>query len=292
MPNYLVQLPESATYGNLGEGATKMVIFAADAAGARRAAAGRFDGDGNALWSTLAIVTELVAGVDLIDAGDENWSAYARVTGGVAQTLDPIIATANGRSRNQAQGNLGAVRLHLAEGLVINAQGASYAVDDILTFTGGTFSRAATARVTGVTTGNIDTLELVDPGEYTVLPSLTAMVSTNDGSGDDAATVDASQALSNSHEAIMAQMVTELAAFIDLTASIDMSEGGVGARLFTVATVGDDIGDATLEFEVRHNGTAETVLVGAIVDGGIAGAVLTAAIPASPIAPPRILTFK
>ena len=27
MPNFLVELPESQTYSNLGEGATKMVIF-------------------------------------------------------------------------------------------------------------------------------------------------------------------------------------------------------------------------------------------------------------------------
>jgi hypothetical protein len=44
--------------------------------------------------------------------------------------------------------------------------------------------------------------------------------------------------------------------------------------------------------EIRHNGTAETALVGAITDGGIAGAVLTAAIPASPLAPPRVHAFK
>ena len=66
-----------------------MVIFTADAAGARRAAAGRFDGDGNALWNTEASVIELVVGLTLADAGDDGWTLFARVGGGAAQTVDP-----------------------------------------------------------------------------------------------------------------------------------------------------------------------------------------------------------
>ena len=61
MPNYLVTLPEGQTFGNQTEGAKSMVIFAADVAGARRAAEGRLDGDGNAQWATTATVAELVA---------------------------------------------------------------------------------------------------------------------------------------------------------------------------------------------------------------------------------------
>lgn len=293
MPAYLVELPESATYGNLGGAGTKMVVFAADAAGARRGAAGRWDGDGNELWNTVATVTEIVAGLDLVDAGDDGWTLYARISGGAAQTVDPIVVEVDGKTRNQAQGVLGANRLHLAEGLVINAAGASYAADDILTFTGGTFTRAATARVITESTGAILTLELVDPGEYTVLPNLTAMASTNDGSGDDAATVDATAAASNSYEALVAQMVTDLSAAADIAAaSVDLSEGASGARIFTLAEIADDIGDAAVEFEMRHNGTVETVLMSTIVDEGIAGAVLTAAIPAGPLAPPRVHVFK
>jgi hypothetical protein len=59
-----------------------------------------------------------------------------------------------------------------------------------------------------------------------------------------------------------------------------------------LATVGDNSGDATVTLEMRHNGTNETALLGTITDGGIAGAVLTAAIPAGPLAPPRIHAFK
>jgi len=289
MPNFLVELPESQTYSNLGEGATKMVIFAADVAGARRAAAGRFDGDGNALWNTEATVTELVVGLNLADAGDDGWTLFARVGGGAAQTVDPFVVTVDGQTRNAAKGILGANRLHLNG--VLNSGGvATYVVDEILTAAGGTFTRAATFRVITVSTGVITALELVDPGEYSVLPAtLTANPVT--GGGGTAATVDLSQFAAGSYEALIGQMVTDLNAGADFTSSVDLSEGAAGTRLFTLATIGDDIGDATVEFEVRHNGTVETVLMSTIVDEGSAAAVLTAAIPASPLAPPRIAVF-
>jgi len=288
MPAYLVELPQSTPVSNLGQGSDKMVIFAADVAGARRAAAGRFDGDGNALWNTLATITEIVTTTLLADSGD-GWSGFCRVTGGAAQTVDPIVAEAKGKTRNQAQGIIGRNRFHL-DGALNSGGTATYIVDDILTAAGGTFIRAATFRVITVSTGVITAIELVDPGEYSVLPTLTANAVT--GGGGTNATIDLSQFASNSYEAIMAQMVTELAAFADLTSSLDLSEGAAGARLFTVATVGDNIGDAAIEFEIRNNGTVETVLLSTIVDEGSAGAVLTVAVPASPLAPPRIVPVK
>jgi len=293
MPNFIVALPESATYGNLGDAATQMIIFAADAAGARRAAAGRFDGDGNELWNTLATVTELVVGTDLADAGDNDaWTAYARITGGPAQTVDPIVAEINGLNQDAAKGRItGTDRFHVGS-IALNSGGvATYVVDEILTAAGGTFTRAATFRVITVSTGVITAIELVDPGDYTVAPTpLTANPVT--GGGGTAATIDLTMALEGSYHSLLARLTTSLAAFADLTASLDLSEGAAGARLLTLATVGDGIGDAAIEVEFRHNGTAETVLVSTIVDEGIAAAVLTAAIPATPIAPPRIRTFR
>jgi hypothetical protein len=288
MPNYLVELPESQTYSQLGEGATKMVIFAADAAGARRAAAGRFDGDGNALWNTEASVTELVAGLTLADAGDDGWSLYARISGAAAQTPDPIVASVDGQTKDDAKGILGKTRLHL-NGALNSGGVATYVIDDILTAVGGTFTRAATFRVITVSTGVITAIELVDPGEYSVLPA-TMTANPVSGGGGTAATVDLTQFAAGSYEALIGQMVTEGVA-AGLTSSVDLSEGASGTRLFTMSTVGDNIGDGTFEFEVRHNGTVETVLMSTIVHEGIAGAVLTAAIPASPLAPPRIEVF-
>ncbi len=60
-------------------------------------------------------------------------------------------------------------------------------------------------------------------------------------------------------------------------------------RLRVIGQLG--IGDATVEVEFRHNGTPETVLVSTITHEGIAAAVLTMAIPASPLVPPRIAVF-
>ena len=289
MPAYLVELPESATYGNLHKGADKLIVFAADVAGARRAAAGFGDGDGDELWNTVATVTEIVVGTDLADSGD-GWTAYCRVSGGAAQTVDPIIAEVDGLTKDFVRGILGRDRFHL-DGALNSGGVATYVVDDILTAVGGTFTRAATFRVITVSTRVITAIELVDPGEYSVLPP-TMTANPVSGGGGTAATVDLTQFAAGSYESIMAQLTTELAAFADLTTSLDLSEGASGARLLTVATVGDGIGDATLEVEVRHNGTPETVLIGAITHEGIAAAVLTAAIPASPLAPPRITPVR
>jgi hypothetical protein len=287
MPAYLVTLPSNKRAFNVDS----MIVFAANAAGARAAAAGAFDGDGNALWNTLATVTEIVVGTTLADSGS-GWSAYCRISGGAAQTVDPIVVEVDGLTRDQSLGLLGANRLHIGA-VAINAGGTGYSEDEILTFTGGTFTRAATARVTSVDTGVIDGIELVDPGEYSVLPTLTAVASTNDGSGNDDATMDLTQAAVGGYEALLAQMVTGLSAFADLgDLALDLSEAGAGPRLLTLASITDDIGDAAVEFEIRRNGTAFAPLVSTIVDEGIAGAVLTVAIPASPIAPPRVITLR
>jgi hypothetical protein len=291
MPNYIVELPESQTYSQLGEGATKMVIFAADEAGARRAAAGRFDGDGNALWNTEAVVTELVAGAALADAGDvDGWEAYVRISGGAAQVDDPLVFSVNGLTRDDSKGILGNNRLHVGAVALNDGGVATYVIDDILTAAGGTFTRAATFRVITVSTGVITAVELVDPGEYSVLPA-TMTANPVTGGGGTAALLDLTAAAPGSYEALLGQLTTELAASVELTASLDLSEGASGTRLLTMATVGDGIGDATAEVEIRHNSTVETVLMSTITDGGSAAAVLTAAIPASPIAPPRIHVF-
>ena len=266
MPAFLVELPESATFSNLGGAADKMIVFAADATGARRGAAGRFDGEGNALWQTLATVTEIVTSAALADSGS-GWTGFCRIIGGAAQTVDPFIATADGKSKDQAQGILGADRKSL--NVALNDGGtATYIVDDILTAVGGTFTRAATMRVITVSTGVITAIELVDPGEYSVLPT-TLIANPVSGGGGTVALVDLTEFASNSYEAILAQMVTEITANPDITlAAIDLSEGAAGTRIFTIAEIADGIGDATLEFEMRNNGLAEPVLVSTLVDEG------------------------
>lgn len=287
MPAYLVELPSNKRVFDTDT----LVVFAADEAGARSAAAGQFDGDAAALWSSVATVTEIVAGTTLAQSGD-GWSAYCRVSDAAGQSVDPLVVEADGLTRDPTQGILGAHRLHIG-GVAIDGGGSSYQVDDIVSAAGGTAVRAATFRVTSVSTGTIDGIELVDPGEYTELPSLSAnAVTGGNGSG---ATLDLTQAAVGGYEAILAQMVTNLNAQTDIAnAAIDLSESASGARLFTVASGsgGDDLGDGTVEFEVRHNGTAFAPLVSTITDEGSATDALTVAIPASPIAPPRVYALK
>jgi len=292
MPNFLVELPAGTPVSNMGDATRRMVIFAADAAGARRAAEGRYDGDGNALWATLATVTELVVGTVLADAGDvDGWQAYARISGGTGQVIDPIVASARGQTKDFEKGVVGRDRIHVGAVALDDGGTATYVIDDILTAAGGTFTRAATFRVITVSTGVILTVELVDPGEYTVAPT-PLLANPVTGGGGTLATLDLTLALVGSYEALLAQLLTELDTFTEITPSLDLSEGAAGTRLLTLATVGDDLGGAAIEVEIRHNGTVETVLMSTIVDEGIDAAVLTAAIPAIPIVPPRIRVYQ
>ena len=292
MPNFMVTLPESQTVSNQTLGAKAMVIFAANAAGARIAAEGRMDGDGNVQWSDsgIATVVELVVGTTLADAGDdEAWTLNMRITGGTSQVEEPAIRAVNGKTKDFARGILGATRLHIGAVALNDGGTATYVIDDILTAVGGVFTRAATFRVITVSTGVILTVELVDPGEYTVLPSLTANAVT--GGGGTVALLDLTAADINSYESLVAQLITDLAGAVDFTPVVDFSDGAAGARLITLADVGDAMGGATVTLEFRHNGTAETVLLGTVVDEGIDAAVLTVAIPAT-LAPPRIHVFQ
>ena len=284
MPAYLVSLPENRRV----QGSNTLVVHAADATDARTAATMQFDGDAAGLWATVASVTEIVAGLVLSDAGP-GWSAYVRISGAAAQDdivfPDPIVVQVDGLTKDQAQGVLGKVRLHISESdITINDGGASNVDDDVYTLVGGTFTRAATFIATG--TGAITGFELSDPGEYSELPTLTnaAFTTSGSGTGED---IDLGQADVGSYEALMGQLVTDLTG-AGLTAGVDMAEVGAGTRLFTVAAIADDIGDGTLEVEVRQNGDFFADLVSTLVDEGIAAAVLTWAIPASPLVPPRV----
>lgn len=289
MPNFLVQIPENKRIRDVDT----LIVFAADAADARIAAEAHFDGDAAPMWATVATVTELVVGAELADAGD-GWSMYARISGAAGQTVgfDPFIVEVDGLDANQAEGRLGTPRKHL-DGALNDGGTATYIVDDILTAVGGTFTRAATFRVTSVDTGVIDGLELVDPGEYTELPAImTANPVT--GGGGTVALVDLTQFAEGSYEALLAQMVTGLLGSPDIEdTTLDLSEGGIGTRLLTVSgTTNDDLGDGTLEFEVRQNGTVDANLVSTITDGGVADAVLSVAVAAIPIVPARVIALK
>lgn len=276
MPAYLVELPANMSGLTLPQGANKFVVFANSVANAREAAKGWFSGDANEVFTSEASVTEIVAATNMA-----NLEIFCTVTGAAGQATD-FVGRATGPSAS-----VGAV--------AINSGGvATYVVDDILTAAGGTVKaggRAATFRVTSVNTGVIDGIELVDPGEYEVLPSLTANAVT--GGGGTAATMDLTAATPGDYESVMAQMVSLLNAHPDIAnAAVDFSEAAGGARLLTLSSVADALGDGSVVFEVRRNGVAQPALASTITDAGIAGAVLSVAIPASPIVFPNVIPLK
>lgn len=69
-----------------------------------------------------------------------------------------------------------------AQSATIGAGGSGYVVNDVLTVSGGTFSEAATFRVTGVSSGAVTSVTVVNQGDYTTAPSNPASTTTG-GSG-------------------------------------------------------------------------------------------------------------
>jgi len=299
VPNYLLELSKSAPFSNMKGNTRRMVIFAADEAGARRAAQGRFTGDGNDLWRLAATVTELVVGTTLADSGADGWTLFCRITGGAAQVIDPMVVTVDGLSRDSARGILGKPRLGVRTAIK-SSLGTGYAVDDILTITGGTFTRPTTFRIVTLAGGSgVGNIELEDPGEYEILPTEvdqplgTAFNSpTTDGGGTGTTIKDLLSFAPGSFEAILSRAVTELTMFPSITPKIEMSEGAAGPRLLTLAQAGDNIGDATITVEFRHNGQPpETVFLGTITHEGAAGAALSVALQAIPFTPARVIVI-
>lgn len=260
MPAFLVELPAHPGH-TLKAGANKMTVFAVDAASAIDAAQAEFDGDSNAMWNG-ATATQILAGTDL--AGYELSIAVL--------DSSPVIEVA-------AQGGAGNDAMASA---VPDTQGATYSDDDIATVVGGTFTRAATFRVTGETGGAVDTVEVVDPGEYTVLPGLSGVATT--GGGDGNLTLDLTAAGEDSYEVLMGQIVGLLnATSIIANAAVDMSEGASGTRLLTIASGGggDDLGDKAVQAQLRKNESPVAGLLSTVTDEGASNAVLSVAIPAT-----------
>jgi hypothetical protein len=272
MPAYLVELLDHPGY-TLPEGANKIVVFAADVANATAAAQGRFNSPkgADAMWAA-ATVTEIVNGASVMGEGAE-----LQIT--IADAAPIIDITARAGPGNDA----------VASAAVNDGGVATYVIDEILTVIGGTFTRAATFRVITVSTGVILTVEMVDPGEYTVAPSLVANAVT--GGGGTGALLDLTMAGENSYEVLMGQIVTLLNLDAQIAgAEVDMSELASGARLLTVSDIADGLGDLTLTVRMGNHGVDQTSLKSTITDGGVSGAVLTMAIPASALPIPNVVS--
>lgn len=258
MPFFLVELPDRPGVSNVVQGGA-MVVVASDAADAKAAADAHFGQDTRGIFTAIGVATQLAEASDL--------SGYALHI----DILDssPVVEVSS-------EGVIG------ASAVAINAGGTGYTVDDILTVGGGSPDRACTLRVTSVSTGVIDGVEVVDPGDYTSDGSLPSNpVSVTGGTGGDDATFNLTET-QNEYVNLFAGIVSELnATSVIANASVDASEGASGARLLTIASAGDGIGDKDAVVEVRKNGVAIPGLVGTVTDQGSAGAALTAALVAS-----------
>jgi len=267
MPAFLVELPVDHIGFTLHEGANKMVVFADDAASALEVCESHFPG--NESWVLSATATEIVAGLTL-----NGYQFTVNVTGAAGQSTNATFTALGGAGNIAVQSDPAPV--------VGNDAGATYSDDDIETLVGGTLTRAATIRITGETGGAVDTLEVVDPGEYTILPGPANVVTT--GNGDGNLTIDIVDSGIDAYEVFLGQMVTLLNSHADIVgAGVDMSEGAAGTRLFTFTTGGggDDLGDAFVE--VRFGPVANkgdiSGLKGAITSEGATTAVTSMALP-------------
>jgi len=267
MPAFLVELSPGAR--TLIGAADSMVVFALDATDARAVCASHFDGDSDVLWNdAITTVTEIIPGVAL----PSNYEFVVSITNDGAGAGIAVPAT------YKALGGVGNVALNSV--VIGAAAGVAYVDDEIVTVNGGTFTRAATVRCEG--TGAVTAVDLVDPGEYTVLPMLDEMTTTTSGPGDDALTLDGVAAPENSYEVLLGQMITLLNGDPEIgNAAVDMSELLSGARLLTIASIADGIGDSTVNIRLGAPTSGNIPgLLGAIVHEGIAAAVLTMALPA------------
>lgn len=267
MPAFLVELSGGAR--TLIGAADSMVVFALDAGDARALCASHFDGDSDVLWNDAStVVTEIIPGVAL----PSNYEFEINITNGGGGIIAPATFKSSGGAGNVA---IQIVAIGAAAGL-------SYVDNEIVTLVGGVFTRAATVRCEG--TGAVTAVALVDPGEYTVLPTLDEIVTSTSGGGDDNLTIDAIAAPVDSYEVLLGQMITLLNANSEIAgAGVDMSELLAGTRLLTIADGGggDDLGDSTVFLRIGAPLSGNIPgLFGSLTHEGAGNAVLSVAIPA------------
>ena len=260
------------------ENVNAMVVNAADAADARAIAKAEHTGAASdAAWDA-ATVTDLTTTEVTVDTANSmpNWRFKVAILDSV-----PVIDITSVSA-------LGAVSAVVAVG------GATYDVNDVETVVGGTFTRAATFRVTAETGNVVDTVELVDPGEYTVMPG-NPVATTGNGDGNLTLTLTNDDDRMANH---LANLVTQLTATSIITlAAIDM---GAATPLVTVAEIADGIGDKKLQVQAippeitdtegfpTNSPTPIPGLIGTIVDEGVSGAVLTFEVPAATYVVPSV----
>lgn len=265
---FLINLASGSEQGPFRNGVDAMIVSALNAVDAKAVCKARNKGFvSDAVWEA-ATVTELTDILANADAAMANWRFRIAIL-----DSSPVVDV---KTSTPA---LGVVTVAVAAG------GTGYSVNDILTISGGTSTRAATARVTSVSTGAVDGVELVDPGEYTVAPATSAAATTGGGTGCTLDTTNDNDRMANH----LASLVGLLNATSPIAgAAIDM--GAASNPLLTVASGsgGDDLGDKKVIAEVfspivtetggqRSQDVAIPGFVGTVTDEGAASAALTVA---------------
>ena len=158
---------------------------------------------------------------------------------------------------------------------------ATYVVGDVMTLTTGTSSRAATFRVTTVSTGVITGLEVIDPGEYTVNTALTN-VALSGGSGGGSPTADVTYS-TNQFMNFCAEAVGLLNANAQIAAASANIFDTAGTPNFVIASGGggDDLGDKDVVVEMVYGESPVPEMIGAVTDKGASGDALSFLMPAT-----------
>ena len=263
MPAYIVEFPVGSG-GSLGAGADTFTVFAATTAIARDLCAARYTGDASAR-AAEATVTEVTNGADAA-----NLAYRVQVTTAAGTQIADFTGKPEGVSA-------------LAATATVNVGGtATYVVGDILTLAdpGNDALKSATYRVTTVSTGVVTGVELADPGHYLSTPANATGVATTGGSGGGDCTLDVAFGTGEfesifGHLSYLAGLETEFSA--------PTMDYAAATPLLTIAIIADNVGDHTIISNmVANSGQTDipmTGMAGTLVHEGIAGAVLTVAIP-------------
>jgi hypothetical protein len=255
MPAFLVELAEDEKATLQGNKLGKVIVFAGSSADAKDVAAGSSEGDSNTAWQN-ATVTDLSTVPEF-----DHLSLEVTVHGQSPEISDTVTAPTG----------------NVVKTVTINGAGTGYSVNDILVLSTGTFTRAATCRVTAETGGLIDSVELVDPGDaYTVDPTASAGATTG-GNAD--ATVDVTVVGDDYHN-LMGAIVTALNANAAIAgAAMDFGTGSGGTLTIATGGGGDDLGDAmvTAKFYLTADGGKVGIdaMLGTLVSEGVSTDPLT-----------------
>ena len=127
---------------------------------------GRFEGYGSS-WGTLG-GGATGGGTDTVFNNNTQtvYYPYTIPTNNGSMSVGPVTVSGNN--------NLSTI--------TVNTNGSGYSLNDILTISGGTFIAPAVIQVTALTGSSINTISIITPGSYSVLPSSPASATGGTGS--------------------------------------------------------------------------------------------------------------